>query len=119
MIVAPPSNGKTELIKPMEGLPNVHLIDSVTPNTFISGRAPEKGQARGKEGLLERIGTRAIILFPDFSTVLEGNRDKRDKIFSQLRRLYDGDLRREFGIADLAEQVVRTAHRGGCRHTGS
>lgn len=101
MVVAPPSNGKTELIKPMDGLHNVHLIDSVTPNTFISGRAPEKGQQRGKEGLLERIGNRAIMLFPDFSTVLEGNRDKRDEIFSQLRRLCDGDLRREFGIADL------------------
>lgn len=97
MMVGSPGSLKTETLAPMDGLANVHLIDSVTPNTFISGRIPEKGQKRGKDGLLERIGDNARMLFPDFSTVLEGNRDKRDDIFAQLRRIYDGKLRREFG----------------------
>jgi hypothetical protein len=101
MIVAPPGCGKTELVKPMKDLPNVHLIDSITPNTFISGKVPDPKKPRGKDGLLERIGNNATILFPEFSTVLEGNRDKRDEIFAQLRRLYDGDLRREFGVEGL------------------
>lgn len=98
MLIAPPGNMKTEMIKACDGLPNFHAIDSLTPNTFVSGRAPENGQSRGKDGLLQRIGTHAIIAFADFSTLLEGNRDKRDQVFSQLRRLYDGELRREVGI---------------------
>jgi hypothetical protein len=98
MLVAAPGSGKTELLNPLHGQPNTHLIDSLTPNTLISGRAPEPGKPKGKDGLLERIGTSAVICFPDFSTVLEGNRDKRGEIFAQLRRLYDGRLRREFGI---------------------
>jgi hypothetical protein len=81
----------------MSGLPNVHPIDTVTKNTFISGRITEKGETRGKEGLLERIGDNAIMVFPDFSTVLEGDRHQRNEIFAQLRRIYDGELRREFG----------------------
>jgi len=81
--------------------PGVHLIDSITPNTLVSGRAPEPGKPKGKDGLLERIGGSGMIFIPDFSTVLEGNRDKRNEIFAQLRRVYDGRLRKEFGIEGL------------------
>jgi hypothetical protein len=98
MLVAPPGNMKTEMIKACAGLPNFHAIDSLTPNTFLSGRAPDGDKPRGKDGLLQRVGTDALIAFPDFSTLLEGNRDKRDQVFAQLRRLYDGELRREVGI---------------------
>ncbi len=97
MLVAPPGNMKTEMIKACGGLPNFHAIDSLTPNTFLSGRVPENGQPRGKDGLLQRIGTNAIVAFADFSTVLD-NRAHRDQLFSQLRRLYDGELRREVGV---------------------
>jgi hypothetical protein len=36
---------------------------------------------------------------PDFSTVLTGNAEKRDSIFSDLRRIYDGQLSKEYGTA--------------------
>jgi hypothetical protein len=98
MLVAPPGSMKTELIKACGGLPNFHAIDSLTPNTFLSGRAPERGMPRGRDGLLQRIGTNPILASPDFSTLLEGNSDKRDAVFAQLRRLYDGEFRREVGI---------------------
>jgi hypothetical protein len=101
MIVAPPGCGKTELINPLHGLPNVHLIDSITPSTLISGRAPEPNKPRGKDGLLERIGSDGMIFMPDFSTVLQGKHEKREEIFAQLRRVYDGHYRKEFGIEGL------------------
>ena len=104
MVVAPPGCGKTELINPMLGLSNVHVIDSVTPNTFISGKAPEPNKPRGKEGLLERIGERGMILVPDFSTILAKSRQPRADIFAQLRCIYDGKLRREFGIDGLKSE---------------
>ena len=48
MAVAPPGSLKTEILDALHGLPHVHFIDSVTPNTFISGQileclAPFKG----------------------------------------------------------------------------
>lgn len=49
--------------------------------------------------LLKRIGSSGIITIPDFSTVLQKRQDIRDDIFAQLRRVYDGTLRREFGTA--------------------
>lgn len=104
MIVAPPGCGKTELINPFHGMPRVHQIDSITPNTLISGRAPEPGKTRGKEGLLERIGPDGYLFMPDFSTIIDGNRDRRDEIFAQLRRVYDGRLRKEFGIEGVVNE---------------
>jgi hypothetical protein len=101
MVVAPPGCGKTELINPLHGLANVHLIDSITPSTLISGRAPEPNKPKGKDGLLERIGNDGMLFMPDFSTVLQGNREKREEIFAQLRRVYDGHFRKEFGIDGL------------------
>ena len=41
MAVAPPGSLKTEILDALNGLPNVHFIDSVTPNTFISGQIVE------------------------------------------------------------------------------
>jgi hypothetical protein len=43
---------------------------------------------------------------PDFSTVLDGNRTKRDEIFAQLRRVYDGRLRKEFGIETQGNEWI-------------
>jgi hypothetical protein len=48
---------------------------------------------------LHRIGPQGIIIAPDFSTVLSGNADKRDAVFSDLRRIYDGHLNKEYGTA--------------------
>jgi hypothetical protein len=102
MVVAPPGSAKTVLVEALEGLPgmNVHLIDTVTPQTFISGQIPDPQQtSRKPASLLLRIGEKGIIVAPDFSTVLSGNADKRTSIFSDLRRIYDGQLRKEFGTA--------------------
>jgi hypothetical protein len=103
MLVAPPGCGKSEAISPLKGLSNVHLIDSITPNTLISGRVPEPGKEKGKDGLLERLGDKATILISDFSTVLSGNREKRAAIFAQLRCVYDGRLHKEFGVENLTK----------------
>src|SRR5664280_591376 len=38
MLVAPPGSMKTDLLAALDGLPTVHLIDCMTPNTFLSGQ---------------------------------------------------------------------------------
>src|SRR5262245_25116439 len=69
MLVAPPGSAKTTLLQPLEQLPNVYLIDRLTPNTFLSGQFGQKGKGRNPS-LLGRIGASGIVVFPDFSTVL-------------------------------------------------
>jgi hypothetical protein len=82
------------------------MIDQITPRTFISGLTPEPrfdredGEDREEEppaGLLFRIGPSGKIICADFSTILAINRDHRASILSDLRRIYDGRLRKEFG----------------------
>lgn len=41
MLVAPPGSMKTDLLTALDGLPLVHLIDCVTPNTFLSGQVKD------------------------------------------------------------------------------
>jgi hypothetical protein len=100
MLVAPPGSMKTELLMALEGLPSVHFVDQVTPNTFISGFIDD-GTFKNptSASLLHRIGAEGILVCPDFSTVLSMHRERRGSILSDMRRIYDGRLRKEFGTA--------------------
>ena len=96
MVVAAPGSGKTTSVEPFDALPNVHLIDRVTPNTFLSGKLNERKNET--HSLLTRIGQEGIIVIPDFSTILSMHQDHRASVLSDMRRIYDGQLRKEFGI---------------------
>lgn len=100
MIVAPPGSLKTEMLNALDGEKDVHLIDQITPNTFISGQIEKPGsQSQDPPGLLHRIGKDGVIIFSDFSTVLAMPTDRRAGILADMRRIYDGSLRKEFGTA--------------------
>jgi len=100
MAVAPPGSMKTEILMTLVGLPNVHSVDEVTPSTFISGHIEDpKKPSPVPAGLLHRIGASGILICADFSTILGINRNHRESILSDLRRIYDGQLRKEFGTA--------------------
>jgi hypothetical protein len=104
MIIAPPGSMKTELLNALEGLTGVHLIDKVTANTFISGQIAEPGKQKGEPSLLHRVGASAILIYPDFSTVLSMKRDDRGGVLADMRRIYDGHLRKEFGTSEEVRQ---------------
>ena len=99
MLVAPPGSMKTDLLAALDGLPGVHLIDRVTPNTFLSGQIKDGGRPTtgNSPSLLHRIGPAGIIAYPDFSTVLSMNRSHRGSVLADMRRIYDGHLRKEYG----------------------
>src|SRR3954468_8896931 len=102
MAVAPPSTMKQELIRALDGLPLVHSIDEVTQKTFISGQIrDELSVGQPPSSLLHRIGASGIVLCPDFSTILAIKSDDRRAILAQLRRIYDGELKKEFGTSDV------------------
>ena len=101
MVVAPPGSMKTHLLSGFEGLPGMHFIDQITPQTFISGQLEEKGKKRSAPAsLLHRIGADGIIVYPDFSTVLAMKKENKASILADMRRIFDGQLRKEFGTAE-------------------
>ena len=94
-------NGKTERLKALLGLDGVHLIDSVTKHTFLSGQIRRPGDPQTiSSSLLHRIGSNGILIIPDFSTILSLPRDHRGAVAADMRRIYDGQLRKEYGTAD-------------------
>ena len=97
MLVAPPGSMKTELLEALGGLPSVHLVDRLTPNSFLSGQV---ARSHAPASLLHRIGPDGILVFPDFSTVLSMSRNHRGAVLADMRRISDGALRRELGTAE-------------------
>jgi hypothetical protein len=105
MAIAPAGSLKTVILESLDGLPDVHLVDEVTPQTFISGKMDSDGHKRtAPASLLHRIGNQGILISADFSTVLTSDQRNRIKVFSQLRRIYDGHLHREFGTDENLEE---------------
>lgn len=98
MLVAPPGSAKTTILQPLEQLNGVHSIDKLTPNTFLSGQIGQSAN-RQRPSLLHRIGDNGIIVFPDFSTVLAMKQDDKAAILADLRRIFDGHLRKEVGTS--------------------
>ena len=92
-IVGPSGDGKTELVNPLTGLDFVRPLDTLTTNTFLSGKQKKDPNA----SLLKRLPQGAVLLMRDFTAVLQMHHEKRDEIFSQLRKIYDGHLTRATG----------------------
>src|SRR5262245_13216091 len=99
MLVGPPGSMKTELLNGLQGLKRVEFVDQVTAQTFISGHIVE-GEPDVPAGLLGRIGSDGILVYPDFSTILAMKAEAKASILADMRRIYDGQLRKEFGTAN-------------------
>jgi hypothetical protein len=107
MIVAPPGSMKTVLLEALDGLPGCHFVDKLTPNTFLSGQIQHSRQKSARSpSLLHRIGKTGILIYADFSTILAMNRDHRNAILADMRRIYDGKLTREFGTTERPAERV-------------
>ncbi len=97
-IVAPPGATKTELIRGLNKIEKIYALSDLTTQTFLSG---EKGNKNAS--LLLRIPTGTILTLKDFTTVLSMHRDKQQVIISQLREIFDGTYRKEFGTGETKE----------------
>jgi len=95
-IVAASGGTKTELIRGLNKIDGIYPISDLTPQTFLSG---EKGQ-KNASLLLRLPAENTILTYKDFTTVLTMHRDKRHAILSQLREIYDGYYRKEFGTGE-------------------
>jgi hypothetical protein len=99
VIIGPSSGMKTEII-------DLHkLLADATPDEITRAGLLNWGKAGDhvkQMGLLSRIPEHSFVTVADFSTVVTmGDREARGRIFSALRRVYDGALSREIaGGAD-------------------
>lgn len=97
-IVAAPGGTKTELIRGLNKIEGIYPISDLTPQTLLSG---ERGQKNAS--LLLRIPYGTIFTYKDFTTVLTMHRDKQQAIISQLREIFDGSYRKEFGTGETKD----------------
>jgi FaeA-like protein len=97
-LVNPPSGVKTELIRSLNGIEDVYPLSNLTPQTFASGFESKKTEP----SLLLRLD-RHILTLKDFTTVLAMHREKRGEILAQLREIYDGHYRKEFGNGKVVD----------------
>jgi len=97
-VVGPPATGKTEIVQALESCLNVHMVDGITPATFVSGFKESKKSTR-RFGLLEQMqdGKPHLVVVKDFSTVLQKRPEQRGEILGQLRNFYDGKFCQTFG----------------------
>jgi IclR helix-turn-helix domain len=102
LLVAPPSSLKSEIIRALIKLPAVYPLSSLTAQTLASGYEGQNG--REPSLLLKlREQRKRVLTLKDFTTVLTMHRDKRAEILSQLREVYDGQYRKEFGTGKVVD----------------
>lgn len=101
LIIGASSGGKTELLHLLYEQEGVIFISSLTAQTFASGYKGKKGGA----SLLEQLPKYqvAVLVFKDFGSILELQKDKRAEIIAQLREIADGQYGKRFGTGDSVE----------------
>ena len=99
-IIAPPGGLKTETLRGFIFGEDFYPLSDLTSKTFVSGLMIGTGKKRRKiDDLLPELN-RKILIFKDFTTVLEKRPEERQEIFSQLREIYDGEFSKKFGTTD-------------------
>lgn len=107
MLIAEPGSMKSELLGALDQWDDIHSVDGFTAKTFISGRIEDRqsqGKMEASPSLLRRIGRNGVIICKDFSTVLAGKAETRESIFADLRKIYDGELAKEYGTGENLEE---------------
>lgn len=90
-LIGQSGDGKTEIVRALEGLPYVRKIDQLTANTFASGRKNAKDLGS------ELAGKQTILIFIDLACLTSLNKDEKKKIWAQFRTLYDGEIYKDTG----------------------
>jgi hypothetical protein len=94
MLIGPPSNAKTEMLRAFEGHRDAKFISNLTPSTLVSGLVPKKNQT--EPSLLPQLNGKLVIL-KDFTSILSMRSENQQEIIAQLREAYDGQYSKMFG----------------------
>jgi hypothetical protein len=91
MLVAPSSGGKSALLMTLDDLEFIpgkkvcFFLSDLTENTFASGFKSASGDA----GLLAKTPYGGMLVFKDFTSMLEKRQEARNAIMAQLREIFD------------------------------
>lgn len=96
IIIGPSGGGKTEFLNALLDLTDIEEISMITPTTFLSGMP-----GRNDASLLPKVNGK-ILMFKDWTTLLSMQKDARAEIFSQLREIWDGRMKKNFGNGKIA-----------------
>jgi hypothetical protein len=97
VVVAGSSRGKTELVTPLDTLPEVHATGKLSEASLLSGTSRKERAANAKGGLLREIGERGTLVVKDLGAILSLHRDSRAEVLQALREVYDGLYTRDVG----------------------
>lgn len=111
LCIAPPSNGKTEILIALDGEPEVYLLSSLTPHTLISGF--EKVDEHRETSLLPNLNGKTLIL-KDFTSILSMRSESRQEILGQFREIYDGKYSKTFGTGKEVKWEGKVGLIGAC-----
>lgn len=98
-LIAPSGGSKTELLRSFNGDYAFHLSD-MTSKTLISGLMVGEGKKRTKVKDLLPMLDGKVLIFKDFTTILEKGREERNEIIAQFREAYDGSFAKKVGTVD-------------------
>ncbi len=102
MVMAPPSCGKTELLRIISSVKGYHQISNLTSRFLFSGHPAACGGY-----MIRAVGAEGIMAFPDFTTVLSMNPNMRKEVFNQLRVVFDGEAGLGTGIDNGESRIWR------------
>jgi len=68
----------------------VHVLGGLTKSTFVTG-------LENSQGLLKRLGSQVTLVVKDFGTLFTLHREDRAVVLQQLREIYDGYYKKEWG----------------------
>jgi hypothetical protein len=91
LLVGPPSTGKSEILRALFDCQGIHPLGGFTANTFASGF--EKANV----GLLKTLPKEITLVVKDFGTLLTLRHEDKAMILQQLREIYDGEYKKEYG----------------------
>lgn len=94
MIIGGSSSGKSEIINTLNKVQWNTPVSSLTENSFLSSM---KGKDGAETSLLKRMGTKGMLTFKDYTSILSMRPEKRDLIVSQMREIFDGKLEKKSG----------------------
>jgi len=68
LIIGASSGGKSQILRPIALADRkfVHLVDDLTPNSFLSGAKSNAGEV----SLLKRVGVHGIMVISDFTVIM-------------------------------------------------
>ena len=98
MIIGPPSSGKSENLQAIVDLPDVYSVGTLSEAGLLSGTSQKDRDEKATGGLLmEMENQEGIILCKDFTSIIDGPREKQSQVLAGLREIHDGSWTRVLG----------------------